>query len=870
MKWYTVILLLPILLLGSFEAQGQTGQVQAFNALIEPDNAIVYFDLFDMQAGDTLYLYAESEDVDTYIIVCDIDCEEYYTENDDIDFDSGNTNSALSYTFPESGDYSIAVLDCCDEEAIGEFSLLLGLNAPDVLSGTSTLTGASFAVPYTDTFIDAKNPTAVSSAEITPISTERKVQEFYALVSPDISISYFDLFGMRAGQTIYIYAESTDIDTLVSVCDIECEETFAENDDIDTDNGNFNSALKYTFEEDGDYSIAVLDCCDEAAQGVFRLMIGFNAPDVLTGDALPTFDVIAIPYEPTFVDVTNAKNDANTQETIRAILGEQTNRVQQFYGAIDADTPSVYFDIFDAQAGETLYLYVESNDFDTALAICDIDCEEIFDQNDDIDIDTGITNSAFKFTFPANGDYSVVVLDCCDELSVGEFRLLLGYDAPQVLTGNAVPNDGSIASLYEPTRASVEISEEERTEGMVVSDCSEIELGERPILSGAMLTAETDNFIIHYTLAGVDATTPAFVEEVVSFVELVLERQTQDLGWPVAPSDCGEGGDNRFDFYLQEVISEDILGYAQPENVIRDNPSSEFEETWAAYSFLVIDNDFAGIPSPLSVMRATVSHEFHHAVQFGYDIGEPSRWVYEATASWMELQTSNDQDATRYATSVLDEPDLCIGSLNSDAGDRVYGEWLLIDSIARDFGGDSIIRMWEYFADFEGMEAYYRFLDEMGITPQDALRNYAVRLLLMDNDYGNLINDAVRVEARIEGIGTYTPSRNGVEELGADYILIRRRGNYTFSVNDNNLSLVVVGIDARTQAVNVFDIGQSGTVDTTKYTNAYVIVLNNAQHTDSLNCQDTQWTISVTEPEGRTVSRPLNVIFNTQNFEPAG
>ena len=38
------------------------------------------------------------------------------------------------------------------------------------------------------------------------------------------------------------------------------------------------------------------DCC-ENVDGDFRLLIGINAPEVLTGQAAPTGDEIAVPYE---------------------------------------------------------------------------------------------------------------------------------------------------------------------------------------------------------------------------------------------------------------------------------------------------------------------------------------------------------------------------------------------------------------------------------------------------------------------------------------------------------------------------------------------------------------------------------------------
>lgn len=821
-----------------------TSQVQEFFGEVSSEEPFQYFDIFDAVAGQTLYVYAESDEIDTAVAVCDIDCVDIFAENDDID--GGNFNSALEFTFPADGDYSVVVNDCCEENATGGFRILLGYGAPDILNGTAVPNGANIAVPYEAV------PSIPADLTPAPITGDPEIQDFYASVAPEIEYSFFDLFGMQAGETIYLYLASDDIDPWLIVCDIDCEEVFADNDDIDADAGNFNSALVYTFPEDGDYSIAVTDCCRSDVSGVFHLTLGFNAPQVLTGTALPNGATIALPYEPTYVPVTPA------------VAGGSDAQVQEFTGDIGGDTRFVYYDIFGAVAGQTVYLYAESNDIDTVLGICDITCEEIFAENDDISERN--FNSALEFTFPADGDYSIVVGDCCNEEAAGSFVLQLGYNAPEVLRGEGTPNGAEIAAEYLPTRA--EIPEVDRTES---ASCDSLELRERPTLSGPTLTVGTDNFLIHYTLEGEDATTEAFVAEVLAFVETVLEVQTQQLGWPLPPSDCGEGGDTRFDFYLSEILDEGILGFAQPENVVGDNTNSPQTEAWAAYSFLSIDNDFQGVSPPLSVMRATVAHEFHHGIQFGYDIGDATRWFYEATASWMELQTSiADEDATNYTPAVLQQPDLCIGTLEEESGVRLYGEWLLIDTLAQDFGGDSIIRLWEGIAANEGMVNYYDFIAEMGSTPQDVLRHYAVRNLLRDYELGNAFPATVRVEASINDTGTVTPSQSGVQEMSADYVLIRRRGNYTFAIDNSNLSLVVVGIDRGTGQAQVFDLGQSGTVDTTAFSNAYVIILNNAQHADTESCSTTNWQLTVSDGSGSAPTPANGETFNAQNFAPAG
>lgn len=276
---------LVLILWGGGVVWGQTApQIQEFYAQISPDTPNSYFDLYGMEAGQTVYLYAESEAFDPLVAICDIECEEILARNDDA-FE-GNSNSALEYTFPEDGDYSVVVTDCCDEAAEGVFRLQISLNAPEVLEGTALATGAEIAIPYEPTFIDM-------SREFT---TTEQVQEFIGAVSPATPFLYYDLFDIPAGQTIYLYLESEAIDPRLVICDINCDEVIAENDDLASDN--FNSALEYTFEADGDYSIAVSDCCNrETAEGDFRLLVGYDAPAVLTGEAVPNGAEIAIPYK---------------------------------------------------------------------------------------------------------------------------------------------------------------------------------------------------------------------------------------------------------------------------------------------------------------------------------------------------------------------------------------------------------------------------------------------------------------------------------------------------------------------------------------------------------------------------------------------
>ena len=501
-----------------------------------------------------------------------------------------------------------------------------------------------------------------SFTSIAQSNNDARVQEFHSSIDEDNSIQYFDLFNMDEGTTIYIYAESYDFDTLIGVCDISCEDVYASNDDFNYPKTT-NSALEYTFEKDGDYSIYIWDCCDEEAEGVFRILIGLETPEVLDGDIFPTGDPFVVTYKPTYVDLTELDYD------------DDEPQAQQFYGFVDDDNPVVFYEIEDAEEGQTLYLYAESEEIDTAIGICFEDCDDPVAIADDISPNN--ENTALEYTFEEDGDYRIIVADCCDSDEDGQFRLLLGYNAEDILENDFLPNSGQIASIYEPPRTLAQ-NTIDRDEEVINENCDNVDLSERPELSGDEETVETDNFVIHYTEDGDDEADDDYVEEVAEFVEFVYDVQVNQLGWPAPPRDCGEGGDSRYDFYLINILDdESILGYASPEEIVGDNPATDLEEEWSAYGYMVIDNDYDGVPSPLVVMRATIAHEFHHLIQFGYETGEPARWIYEATSSWIETKTSaTEQDVTDYTLSVFNEPNLCIGTSEDRSGLRVYGDWL--------------------------------------------------------------------------------------------------------------------------------------------------------------------------------------------------
>src|SRR5690606_720156 len=225
------------------------------------------------------------------------------------------------------------------------------------------------------------------------------------------------------------------------------------------------------------------------AEGVFRILIGLETPEVLEGDIFPTGDPFVVTYKPTFVELSEFEYD------------DDEPQAQQFYGTVEEENSVIFYDIENAEEGQTLYLYAESNEIDTAIGICYEDCDEAVAFADDISRNN--TNTSLEYTFEDDGDYRTVVTDCCDEEAEGRLRLLLGYNTEAILENKFLPNGAQIATEYEAPRTLVQ-NTIVRNQEIINENCEDVDLGERPELSGDEETRVTDNFIIHYTEDGDD------------------------------------------------------------------------------------------------------------------------------------------------------------------------------------------------------------------------------------------------------------------------------------------------------------------------------------------------------------------------------
>jgi len=211
-------------------------------------------------------------------------------------------------------------------------------------------------------------------------------------------------------------------------------------------------------------------------------------------------------------------------------------------------------------------------------------------------------------------------------------------------------------------------------------------------------TVTSPHFVVHYATTGADAPTPAPPFTVSSWVQQVADSfeqayaAYQNLGYrppPVTPCHV----------YLRSLAALRIFGQTTSSAPV---PSAGFPSAFS--SFIEIDKDFTDSIftfTPLQSLQITSAHEFHHAIQYGYNFFFDV-WYAEATSTWYEgeLYPAIEQlysyvphwfaNSTRRLDLAVDDNALLTG-----AG---YGRWIFNRYLAEQHSATIVRTFWELLA----------------------------------------------------------------------------------------------------------------------------------------------------------------------------
>lgn len=376
---------------------------------------------------------------------------------------------------------------------------------------------------------------------------------------------------------------------------------------------------------------------------------------------------------------------------------------------------------------------------------------------------------------------------------------------------------------------------------------------ESPVdLSGPAEIIETQHFRVHYTRSGADSVTDEYITLLALALEETWAIQIDQMGWPAPPPN--PDGDGRYPVYVASLKDTEgvLMGYVRNEDIIGDNPNSGYVERWAAHSFMVIENDFAEMRSnggdPIDLMRATVAHEFHHAIQFGYDAAEAHDWYYEATATWMEIETFGlGMSAIEYVQDNFQYPEICFGAPDVDGLSLEYGNWTFIQSLVDRHGDQIIMELWENIAEVEGFTALERTLERYGETLPEAVLLHHLQSLMRDYPSIDEISSSVWLTNTIRDTGSWEPEDLGIQELGANFFHLKRPpGTYHVQVTGGNDLLTLWAIGIHDGEADVIPLGNGGTIRTDPYEYVYVMVFNEDYDSKIDRCDYVDYALKVT------------------------
>jgi hypothetical protein len=367
------------------------------------------------------------------------------------------------HTLAEGGNRCLAVSPAQDAEpsfplhhahpfftpGLEETSMNIGLNRISrgrILSLALSLSlGFALALLIAGTLAYAQD--SASTSDEVPAGRVQELTEFI-----DLEAGFFYVIpGLKRGETLYVYADgvSGSLDPFVGLSDVplegealdlafwgEVERVIAEGQDPlealpdiygeflvawDDDSGTgYDAALEFPVQVDGDYHLLVTGTPSKDNFGDFRLLIGLDAPEVLTGYAAATGDGIA------FLDKTASQGRVAVQEITGTMTAEHLER--------DLVLERL-------RTGEVVYAYIEALSGEVAPIVVLRDYGEKPLRSANL---SGVAKSAtLQYRIEEGGDNFAVRLFGVQV--PGDYRLLLGVNAPQVLTGEAESTDQPVA-----------------------------------------------------------------------------------------------------------------------------------------------------------------------------------------------------------------------------------------------------------------------------------------------------------------------------------------------------------------------------------------------------------------------------------------
>ena len=219
----------------------------------------------------------------------------------------------------------------------------------------------------------------------------------------------------------------------------------------------------------------------------------------------------------------------------------------------------------------------------------------------------------------------------------------------------------------------------------------------KPVRSDSL---RTTHFTLHWDETGTHAVPPEdisgngipdYIDSAAVILEHVWDVEINQMNYPPPPQQNGQPVSN-YHVYFTDLYR--LYGHTIGSGIdIQSLPGVN----WTSY--IELDNDYEEsyyYSKGLNGLRITAAHEFHHAIEYGYNIRYDDYFFYEMTATWMEDVLYTDiNDYYNYLSALFNEIGLRSFDYYTDYTLYPYGNCLYNHMAAEQYGNEFIKEVWD-------------------------------------------------------------------------------------------------------------------------------------------------------------------------------
>jgi hypothetical protein len=255
-----------------------------------------------------------------------------------------------------------------------------------------------------------------------------------------------------------------------------------------------------------------------------------------------------------------------------------------------------------------------------------------------------------------------------------------------------------------------------------------------PVREKSRLTP-SGNFVLHYDETGVHAVSlvdldnngyPDYIDSAAAIFDSVWRIEVDQMGYLPPPDQNGNPA-VPYPIYISSMIDvhypQQYYGETVPSFVdIPSLPGVNYT------SYILVDNDYEGYDTEgLDGLRVTAAHEFHHAIQLGYNVRWEDAYFYEMTSTWMEEVVYPDiNDYLNYLDdffySVSNE------SFDNYSGYFPYANSLYLQMLEAKYEREVVKKIWDNMKSEEPIKAISDVLETYNGSWSSSLGEYGLWL----------------------------------------------------------------------------------------------------------------------------------------------